>query len=184
MAVPWRFSNDPSSSMMKAHRQINQTSGDVEYYSPPAIIAAAYLVLGTIDLDPASSAAANERVKAERFDTEADDGLQQEWHGKVWMNHPFGKKLNAKWINKLEAEYRSGRVQEALCITYACTSEKWFQPLLQRPQCFLCPRTNYYLPDGCVKNGVTKGSVVTYFGEDVERFSEAFASLGVVKCVV
>jgi hypothetical protein len=32
-----------------------------------------------------------------------------------------------------------------------------------------------------VKNGLTKGSVVTYFGEDVSRFREAFASLGVVK---
>ena len=170
--------------MMTAHQQINQTSGDVEYYTPPAIIAAAYLVLGTIDLDPASSATANERVKAVRIFTKADDGLQQEWHGKVWMNHPFGKKVNAKWIKKLEEEYRSGRVQEALCLTYACTSEKWFQPLLQRPQCFLCPRTNYYLPDGSLKMGVTKGSVVTYFGTNVEGFSKAFASLGVVKVEV
>ncbi|MEO6786051.1 MAG: DNA N-6-adenine-methyltransferase, partial [Chthoniobacteraceae bacterium] len=150
-------------------------------YTPPAIIEAARLVLGTIDLDPASSAAANKRVEAIRIFTEADDGLAQQWHGKVWLNHPFGKKLNAKWINKLEEEFESGRVQEALCITYACTSEKWFQPLLQRPQCFLCPRTNYHLPDGSVKKGVTKGSVVTYFGANVPGFAEAFASLGVVK---
>ena len=163
------------------HQHINQTSGDVEYYTPPAIIEAAARVMGTIDLDPASSATANQRVKAVRIFTEADDGLTQEWHGKVWLNHPFGKKENAKWINKLEEEYRAKRVTEALCITYACTSEKWFQPLLQRPQCFLSPRTNYHLPDGSVKKGVTKGSVVTYFGVDVAAFSEAFASLGVVK---
>ena len=167
--------------MSKAHQHINQTSGDVEYYTPPAIIEAAYLVLGTIDLDPASSEAANERVKAIRIFTDADDGLSQEWIGKVWMNHPFGKKQNSKWIAKLEEEYRAGRVTEACCITYACTSEKWFQPLLQRPQCFLCPRTNYLLPNGSVKKGVTKGSVVTYFGENVAGFAEAFASLGVVK---
>lgn len=99
--MPWRLWKWPSRNMMTAHQQINQTSGDVEYYTPPAIIAAAYLVLGTIDLDPASSATANERVKAVRIFTKADDGLQQEWHGKVWMNHPFGKKVNAKWIKKL-----------------------------------------------------------------------------------
>ena len=167
--------------MSKAHKQINQTSGDVEYYTPPAIIAAATLVLGTIDLDPASSETANERVQAVRIFTEADDGLNREWAGKVWMNHPFGKAQNPKWIKKLEEEFESGRVTEACCITYACTSEKWFQPLLQRPQCFLSPRTNYYLPDGSLKKGVTKGSVVTYFGENVSRFREAFASLGVVK---
>ena len=45
----------------------------------------------------------------------------------------------------------------------------------------MLPLPNYYLPDGSVKKGVTKGSVVTYFGEDVSRFREAFASLGVVK---
>ena len=45
----------------------------------------------------------------------------------------------------------------------------------------MLPVPNYYLPDGSVKKGVTKGSVVTYFGLDVEGFSEAFASLGVVK---
>ena len=167
--------------MTQAHQRINQTSGDVEYYTPPAIIEAARRVLGTIDLDPASSVAANTRVKAVRIFTEADDGLAQEWNGKVWMNHPFGKKGNAKWINKLEAEYQSGRVLEALCITYACTSEKWFQPLLKRPQCFLCPRTNYHLPDGCLKRGVTKGSVVTYFGKNVPGFAKTFASLRVVK---
>ena len=167
--------------MSKAHQLINLTSGDVEYYTPPAIIECARLVLGTIDLDPASSEAANERVMAIRIFTEADDGLSQEWIGKVWMNHPFGKKENSKWIAKLEEEFESGRVTEACCIAFACTSEKWFQPLLQRPQCFLCPRTNYYLPDGNLKCGVTKGSVVTYFGKNVERFAEAFASLGVVK---
>ena len=46
------------------------------------------------------------------------------------------------------------------------------------------PVPNYYLPDGSVKKGVTKGSVVTYFGQDVASFSEAFASLGVVKVEV
>lgn len=50
--------------MTQAHQHINQTSGDVEYYTPLAIIAAAHLVLGTIDLDRASSATANKRVKA------------------------------------------------------------------------------------------------------------------------
>ena len=43
------------------------------------------------------------------------------------------------------------------------------------------PLSNYYLPDGSVKKGVTKGSVVTFFGEDASRFREAFADLSVVK---
>jgi len=49
------------------------------------------------------------------------------------------------------------------------------------PQCFLQPRTNYYLPDGSLKKGVTKGSVVTYMGPNLKRFREVFTKHGVVK---
>jgi hypothetical protein len=160
---------------------INQTSGKTEYYTPPFIIESARLVMGGIDMDPASSAAANERVQAMRYYTEAEDGLSKQWYGHVWMNHPFSRDGNAKWINKLLEEYKSGRVVQACCITFACTSEKWFQPLLPQHQCFLSPRTNYLLPDGSTLRGVTKGSVVTYFGVHNDTFKQVFSAYGVVK---
>jgi hypothetical protein len=157
---------------------INQTSGDVEYYTPGEIIEPARRVMGAIDLDPASSALANTTVRARRYFTKATDGLRQQWYGKVWMNHPFGRDDNPKWINKLCAEYAAGRVIQACCITFAATSEEWFQPLFAYPMCFLCPRTNYYLPDGSKKTGVTKGSVVTYLGANVIGFVQEFDGLG------
>ena len=162
-------------------QRINQTSGDVEYYTPPAILHAARRTMGKIDLDPFSSRAANLRVGAAKIFTAEDDGFSRHWHGSIWMNHPFGRAYNRRAIEKLEKEFLAGRVIDACCITYACTSEAWFQPLLRRPQCFLCPRTNYFLPDGSLKRGVTKGSVVTYYGFESERFAVEFASLGVVK---
>lgn len=166
---------------MNAAQLINQTSGIVEYYTPLPIIEAARRTLGFIDLDPASSAIANARVKAGAFFTEADNGLSVNWFGNVWMNHPFGRIENPKWVSKIESEFKSARVSAACCITFACTSERWFQPLLRRPQCFLSPRTNYELPDGSTLRGVTKGSVVTYFGHDPSRFAREFEELGVVK---
>ena len=66
------------------------------------------------------------------------------------------------------------------CITFASTSERWFQPLFAYPLCFLHPRTNYLLPDGSPKRGVTKGSVVAYLGDNVGGFIEAFGPLGCV----
>ena len=135
---------------MTNHQFCNQDSGDTEYYTPAPIIEAARSIMGGIDIDPASSAKANEQVKAKKFFALEDDGLSQEWHGTVW-------------------------------ITFAATSEKWFRPLLLRPQCFLFPRTQYLLPDGSVKRGVTKGSCVTYFGPNVEAFAREFSSLGEVK---
>lgn len=133
-------------------------------------------------------------------------GLSRPWCGRVWMSPPLrlpdsacepgcARKRCLKrgwhtaaplggtraWVEKLEAEYGAGRVSEALCITFASTSEKWFRPLYRRP--FVCPdgRTNYMLPDGTVYRGVTKGSAVTYFGMNVARFARAFAAFGEVK---
>lgn len=208
---------------MNSAQLINQNSGNVEIYTPPNIIEAARETLGGFDLDPASSAKANETVKASRYFTEG--GLDQRWAGRVWMNHPFGRRLtrpkkpgpdataddlkkfearwvewvarcvpnlldpqtaerapgNEDWINKLENSYNSGHLTGACCITFASTSEAWFRPLLMRTQCFLSPRTNYLLPNGEAYRGVTKGSVVTYFGSDMNRFARAFKHLGVVK---
>lgn len=167
--------------MTSSHQLINQDSGDVEYYTPPEIVEAARRTMGGIDLDPASSETANLRVKAARIFTQADDGLSQPWEGRVWVNHPFGRTTNAPWILKMDSEYKRGGVQHMCCITFAATSERWFQPLARQPQCFLSPRTNYFLPDGSLKRGVTKGSVVTYFGPDIAAFAREFGVLGVVK---
>lgn len=169
---------------MNNAQYVNQTSGKVEYYTPLKIIEAARRVMGSIDLDPASSAVANRIVGATRFFSEEENGLLQPWSGNVWMNHPFGKQVNRQWIEKLVYEFQEGNIAQACCITYACTSELWFQPLFDYPLCFLSPRTNYRLADGTIKKGVTKGSVVTYLGphEDCSRsgFVHEFNCLGTV----
>lgn len=169
------------SDEMKNHQLINQDSHDYEYYTPLEIVNAARFVMGGITLDPFSSDVANKKIGAEKIFTVNDNGLSQKWFGKVWMNHPFGRKMNKLCIEKIVKEYISGNIEMACCITFAATSELWFKPLLEYPQCFLSPRTNYFLPNGELKRGVTKGSVVTYFGEDINKFKEFFSKFGVVK---
>ncbi len=97
------------------------------------------------------------------------------------MNHPFSREYNRRAVAKIDEEYTSGRMKQGCCITFAATSELWFQPLLRRAQCFLSPRTNYILPDGTLKRGVTKGSVITYYGPNVAAFAREFSALGVIK---
>lgn len=180
---------------------INQTSGKVEWYSDPRIIDAARQCMGGIDFDPASSKIANVAVRATVYCDFAKDGMKCLWVGKVFLNFPFGRPEpaclpgcekdhehhsyplygNAAWINKLCREFESGRVTEACCLTFAATSEKWFQPLLKRPMCFLHPRTNYYDQHGKLVKGVTKGSAVSYFGLNVEGFREALKEFGEIK---
>lgn len=166
---------------MKSHQLINQTSGDFEYYTPKFIIDAARNTMVTIHLDPASSAIANKRVRADAFYTEEMDGLSMNWYGNVFLNHPFSRVNNPKWINFLVDQYHKDNVNQFCCITYACTSETWFRPLLKFPQCWLSPRTNYVLPNGTIKKGVPKGSVVTYGGPDRAIFKRFFSPYGYVK---
>jgi len=161
---------------------INQTSGNCEYYTPVEIVDAARKAMGGIDLDPASSIAANAYVRAKNIYTISDNGLVMPWKGRVWMNHPFSRDGNKAWIEKLLTSWSSGDVPQACCITYAATSERWFRDLMDFPQCFLSPRTNYLLPDGTVKRGVTKGSVVTYLGDNQVKFCREFdGKFGTVK---
>lgn len=161
---------------------INQDSGNVEYYTPTWIVEAAREVMGSIDLDPASSAKANEIVKAgDYISLPFDNGLHWFWKGNIWLNHPFSRKSNHLWIDKLLESYELGFLKQACCITYASTSEKWFQPLMDYPQCYFSRRVNYI--DGVtgkIKKGVTKGSVVTYLGLNVEKFYTVFSKYGKV----
>jgi len=160
---------------------INQDSGLYEYYTPPIIVELAAKVMGGIDLDPFSSDQANKNVNAAKIYTENDNGLLHDWHGKIWMNHPFSRTMNKLCVEKLIAEYELGRVSQACCITFASTSESWFRPLLKYPMCFIHKRTNYFLADGTLKTGVTKGSVVTYIGDNIDEFKRIFSEIGTVK---
>jgi hypothetical protein len=70
-------------------------TGEVEWYTPREYVDAAREVLGAIDLDPATSAVAQRTIQASRFFTREDDGLQHEWHGRVWLNPPYARGGNA-----------------------------------------------------------------------------------------
>ena len=166
---------------MNSATLINQDSGKVEFDTPAYIVDAARAVMGGIDLDPASCSVANRTVKAADYFTKNDNGLSREWFGRVWMNHPFEKYKNHLWINKLVAEFRAGRIHQALCICYNSASEGWFRPLLEFPQCFLHKRVNYLDFTGEIKQGVTKGSVVTCLGSHISAFHREFSKLGTVK---
>jgi len=51
---------------------------------------------GPFDLDPC---ALPENAKCKRFFTPEQDGLSQEWTGKVFMNPPYGREIG-KWVKK------------------------------------------------------------------------------------
>lgn len=127
---------------MNPAQLINQDSGNVEYYTPPEIIEAARATMGNIDFDPFSCEAANRTIAAIWFSIKEDGELAftRSWKFKeqttVWMNHPFSRAMNKRCIEKLIHEFKAGNIHAACCITFASTSEAWFRPLLDYPQCF------------------------------------------------
>lgn len=165
--------------MKESHELINQDSGNQEWYTPSEIIHAARKCLGRIQLDPFSCEKANETVRANFYMTKEQDGWSSDWFGKVFVNHPFSRENNKRIAAKVIKEHNKGA--EIVMITFAATSEAWFKPLLDYPQCFLHGRTNYYDQNGNKVRGVTKGSVITYLGNDVKSFYEAFKHLGTIK---
>lgn len=83
-----------------------------EHYTPIEIVEAAREVMGGIDLDPATTALVNQRIKAKTFYTKEDDGFSKPWAGRTFLNPPGGKignKSNAAlWWDKLVREYFLG----------------------------------------------------------------------------
>lgn len=188
---------------MPTHTMLNVDPTSVEYGTPNDIIETARLVMGSIDLDPASSHLWNENVKSISFFSEFNDGLSKSWYGNVWLNHPFqrsekkckpecAKKIcekrgyhtnedlpgNKEWIEKLVSEYEKGNINQACCITYFSSSESWIKPLLNYPVCIPFKRTNYLNHKFKRVKGVQKGSSIFYLGNNVESFCTHFSRLG------
>lgn len=161
---------------------VTQNSGEVEWYTPSTIIEAARLVLGDIDLDPASSPLANRTVRAERFYTVDDDGLSRPWAGRVWMNPPYSTGLVERFVLRAVEEFDAGTVTAAVVLTNNATDTRWWQRLAGAAAvvCFPARRIRFIAPAG-EKNTPLQGQTIAYLGSDADRFATAFSALGSVR---
>jgi ParB family chromosome partitioning protein len=156
-----------------------------EWYTPKKFIEAARIVLGEIELDPASSEHANRNVQATTFYDETVDGLTKTWNAKtVFLNPPYCKEGNTsnqdRWTAKLLREYKRGNVKEAILLITNATETRWFHRLTLFPMCFVKGRIQFTTPTG-KKGGATKGSIFVYLGYQPEKFYQIFRRFGVVK---
>lgn len=72
-----------------------------EWLTPPDLIAA----LGPFDLDPCSPGERRPWDTAAKHYSIEDDGLRQEWSGRVWLNPPYSDMR--RWLHRL-AEHGHG----------------------------------------------------------------------------
>jgi phage N-6-adenine-methyltransferase len=149
--------------------------------TPPEWIDLARKTMGGIDLDPASNKEAQGVVKADRFFTKEENGLEQEWRGRVWMNPPYSQPLVTQFAEKLVAAVESGAVKQACVLVNNATDAKFLQLMLAHCSAALFPRgrVSFLIPgSGEALTGTRQGQTFLYFGPNVERFAKHAKLLG------
>lgn len=142
--------------MLKRH-PVGANPSD-ERYTPPEIFQALGM---TFDLDPCSPGAGHWVPAAKTFTME-EDGLSQPWHGRVFMNPPFGGRHgHVPWLSKF-MEHGDG-----IGLVNALTSSDWFHDHLHRADALLFPRgkTRFIDADGKRLGAPWTGIVLIGMGE-------------------
>ena len=151
--------------------------------TPVEVLEAARKLLGSIELDPASNAQAQQRVKAARFYTKEDNGLEKSWKctkGGLWLNPPFSSPLisqfSGRWVDLCGVDYR-----ESLLLTNSDTSTDWLHNVVRADKavCFT-KRLPFLGPDGKPVKGNRSGQAISYHGEKLPLFRKLFSEFGEV----
>ena len=167
---------------MVAH--VAHNTGNNEWYTPNWIIESARQVLGTIDVDPASNAVAQQVVKAGSYYTVENDGLVKNWNGSVWIHPPYSSVLIKQFCNKLKEQVAAGNTESFITLTNNATETKWFKDLadVSNVFCFLTKRVRFISSDGSMGKQPLQGQVLCMRGTDEQilKFREAFKDSGIL----
>ena len=160
-----------------------QGTGENEWYTPKEYVEAARKVLGSIDLDPASSNIAQKIVNAKKYFTIDNNGLDQSWIAEtLYLNPPYSQPAIWDFIDKLVTELVDGNVDRAILLTHNYTDTAWFHRAeeLASAICFTRGRIKFVDTDDneCAP---TQGQAFFYFGEEPSKFSEHFLGYGFIR---
>lgn len=169
-------------AMGEEHHHRTNYTGENEWYTPAKFIELAREVMGSIDLDPASSDKAQKQIQAENYFTAKDNGLRQEWHGNIWLNPPYAQPLIYDFAEKLVTECTEGRVSQAIMLTHNSTDTLWFHRVeeIAAALCFTRGRIAFEDPHGD-RCAPTQGQAFFYIGEKAGDFASIFKAVGFVR---
>lgn len=150
-----------------------------ECYTPHDIINRARECMGSIDLDPASCATANQVVRAETYYDKNSDGLTKRWFGNVWLNPPFTATLIRPFINKLW-ESRSD-IHQAIVLVPPYVDTDWAARLRQMANIVCMPRSRveFWSNQRTLSTGAKQGHILYGIGlVDELLFVDCFSPIG------
>ena len=164
----------------KPHVVNNSTNN--EWYTPLHVLSIVRQILGTIELDPASSKEANINVQAKQYYTKETNGLERDWHGKVFLNPPYSRDLLEPFIDKLLEELNKKNTTEAVLLINNATETKWCQKALKNAQSVCCieKRLKFLTPKATEMGSPLQGQLLLYYGNNIKTFKEHTSKLGIV----
>jgi ParB-like chromosome segregation protein Spo0J len=170
-AVHQIVSGEKTAPEVKRDLSVHFSSATPEWYTPPEIVERVIKLFGKIDLDPCSNLEKN--IPAKLYYDKTSDGLVQPWHGRIYMNPPYGREIVA-WAEKFVAEYDSGRMTEGIALVPARVDTDWFRLLRDCAWCAIDGRLKF----SGHTNSAPFPSAVIYAGNRRREFFEAFSDMG------
>jgi len=140
---------------MNKNFNTNTENNDV-WLTPPYIIQA----LGVFDLDPCAALNMPWTTANKHF-TIHDNGLCQEWKGRVWCNPPYGREA-FKWLNKLSKHGNGIALIFARTETIGFHNEIWNKA---DAIFFFKGRLKFHYPNGREGNSANAPSCLVAYGE-------------------
>lgn len=149
-----------------------------DWYTPEKYIEASRLVMGSIDIDPATSELAQQTVKATTYYTQETNGLDKSWSGNVWMNPPYSMPEIQQFIDKLTNE----DVDQWVVLTNNSSDTGWFHKLLSECDivCFTKGRINFVDQTGTQGMATRQGQTFFYKGNNHQEFINKFKEFGAI----
>ena len=132
------------------------TGNKMEWFTPPEIVRA----LGLFDVDVCTSIIRPFEFAPVNYTIE-DDGLIQEWKGRVWCNPPYGNKT-FDWMDKL-AKHGNG-----IALIFARTETKGFhKSIWQKADAvfFFKGRLRFYKQSGVKADSANAASCLIAYGK-------------------
>jgi phage N-6-adenine-methyltransferase len=117
----------PKNIKPKFFNSAGNSSAHHGWETPAWLLEILYQVFGAFDLDPCSSThnRRNASVRAKVHYTVDDDGLNLPWHGKVFVNPPYGRQLRL-WTAKAKNEALIGNANLVVALIPARTDTIWW----------------------------------------------------------
>ena len=156
------------------------------WFTPPEYLESVRAVLGTVDLDPFTSARANEIVKATHIFTVDNSAFDNDWDvapsASVFMNPPYSAGLCARSVKRFLEQLTLEKFTRGIVLVNNATDTKWFNALVESCAaiCFTDHRISFWNNDRKNVSSNTRGQAFFYFGEGHQKFQNRFRKHGFV----